>query len=198
MKRSENKKQRGDNIKMILGLLAGSAFLTLELLDEVFGARARSYKAMHSMMYGGSGYDENAKEDYNNAELQRFYSILNKLKSQGFIKKKKSEHGSLWNITKRGLEKLGVISKKKKITYNSKTDNKLKIIVFDIPERERWKRAWLREALNALEFSMLQQSVWIGKNKVPEQFLEDLRDMRLFDRIHILEVSASGTLRSLS
>ena len=96
------------------------------------------------------------------------------------------------------MQKLGLISQKKKIDYDSLKDDKIKIITFDIPERERWKRAWLREALATLEFAMLHQSVWIGKNKIPEQFLEDLRDMNLLKYVHILEVSASGTLKEIS
>ena len=96
------------------------------------------------------------------------------------------------------MQKLGLISQKKKIDYDSLEDNKIKIITFDIPERERWKRAWLREALMFLGFSMLHKSVWVGKNKIPEQFLEDLRDMNLIKYTHILEVSASGTLKEIS
>lgn len=187
-----NEKRRGDNIKTVLMILAGSAFLTLELIDEVFGGTRSVYKnkkrRKDSVFF-------NSEESYVDIERQRFYSLLNKLKNQGFIKKKQSEDGSLWNITKRGFEKLGLINKKKKPEYDSIKDNKVKIITFDIPERERWKRAWLREALSAQNFSMLHQSVWIGKNKIPEQFLEDLRDMNLIKYVHILEVNASGTVK---
>jgi len=195
MEKYQNKKMRGDNIKTVLAILAGSAFLTLELLDEVFGGTRSVYKnkarRKNSIFF-------NFEEDYNTKEVQRFYSLLNKLKSQGFIKKKQAKKGSLWNITKSGLEKLGILNKKKKIEYESKPDNKIKIIVFDISEYERWKRGWLREALTALEFSMFQKSVWIGKNKIPEQFFEDLREMKLLPCVHVLEVSASGTIRELS
>lgn len=200
MEKYSNKKRRGDNIKTVLMILAGSAFLTLELLDEVFGSYHRSYKSMHKSLYGGYDYQDKSREnnDYDDIELQRFYALLNKLKNQGLIKKKQSKNGSLWNITKRGFEKLGLINKNKKPEYDSIKDNKVKVITFDIPERERRKRAWLREALTAQGFSMLHQSVWVGKNKIPEQFLVDLRDMELLNYIHILEVSASGTIRKLS
>lgn len=194
MAKYQNKKY-GDNIKTVLMILAGSAFLTLELLDEVFGGTKSVYKnkarRKNSVFF-------NPEEDYKNTELQKFYSLLNRLKNQGFIKKKQSEEGSLWNITKKGLEKLGLINQKKKIGYDFSKDNKIKIITFDIPEQERWKRAWLREALLALEFSILHQSVWIGKNQIPERFLEDLRDMNLLKYIHILEVSALGTIKELT
>lgn len=194
MTNNKKEKKYGEAMKTVLMVLAGSAFFTLELIDEVFGGTKSVYKnekrRKDSVFF-------NSEKSYTDTERQRFYSLLNKLKNQGFIKKKHSKNGSLWNITKRGFEKLGLINKKKKPEYDSVKDNKVKIITFDIPERERWKRAWLREALVAQEFSMLHQSVWVGKNKIPEQFLEDLRDIKLINYIHILEVSASGTIKEL-
>lgn len=194
MTKSKNGKRYGDAMKTVLMVLAGSAFFTLELIDEVFGGTKSVYKnekrRKDSIFF-------NSEKSYTDTERQRFYSLLNKLKNQGFIKKKQSKDGSLWNITKRGFEKLGLINKKKKHEYDSVKDNKVKIITFDIPERERWKRAWLREALSIQNFSMLHQSVWVGKNKIPEQFLEDLHDMNLIKHVHILEVNASGTIKEL-
>lgn len=194
MQKSKKEKRHGEAMKAVLTILAGSALFTFELIDEVFGGTRSVYKnekrRKNSIFF-------NSEENYEDVEFQRFYTLLNKLKNQGFIKKKQSKDGSLWNITKRGFEKLGLINKKKKPEYDSIKDNKVKIITFDIPERERWKRAWLREALTAQEFSMLHQSVWIGKNKIPEQFLVDLRDMNLIKYVHILKVSAFGTVKEL-
>lgn len=198
-KANDIKRSSGEIVKSILIGLAAGAVITAELLDHFFSAYNRSYKTAHRSLYGGGyGYDKNeTKFSYEDPELQKFFSVLNRLKRQGFIEKKESKQGSLWNITKSGLEKLGFYKRKKDTKYDAVKDNKVKIVVFDIPECERWKRAWLREALTVLEFSMLQKSVWMGKNKIPEQFLEDLRDMRLLNRTHILEVSASGTFKEI-
>src|SRR3990167_9918941 len=98
MVKHQNKNRHGDNLKTVLMVLAGSAFLTLELIDEVFGGTKSVYKnkarRKNSIFF-------NSEQDYNNEEVQRFYSLLNKLKLQGFIKKKQAKRGSLWNITKR-------------------------------------------------------------------------------------------------
>ena len=67
-----------------------------------------------------------------------------------------------------------------------------------MPEKERRKRGWLRGALRFLNFKMFQQSVWIGKNKIPEQFLFDLRQKNLLPYIHIMEVNKGGTVRELT
>ncbi len=191
MDKHKNKKSYGDDIKKVLMILAGSALFTAEILEEVFGGTrsvVKNRERRRNSIFSSSG------GNYEDAERQKFYSLLNRLRHQGFIKKKKSQSGSLWNITKKGLEKLGIINKKEKERYESKPDNKIRIVAFDVPENERWKRAWLREALIALDFSMLQQSVWMGKSQIPEQFLEDLRDKQMLNRVHILEVSATGTV----
>ncbi len=68
------------------------------------------------------------------------------------------------------------------------------IVAFDIPERFRARRAMLREALGMLDYKLLQQSVWIGKNKIPAEFLEDLRDAGIIRFVHIFEVKKEGTI----
>lgn len=77
------------------------------------------------------------------------------------------------------------------------SDKKLKIFAYDIPEREKQKRAWLREVLRLLGFRMLQKSLWIGKSKIPEGFLQDLRKKEIMDHVHIFEISKTGTLKEL-
>lgn len=193
------KHKRGEGVKNILTALAAGAIITGEILDHFLSARSHSYKAAHSSLYGTYFKKEKSFfDDIEDSELQKFYSLLNKLKREGFIQKKKSKVGSFWKITKAGLNKLGILKNKTNKDYTTEDDKKFKIIVFDVPEWERWKRAWLRESLVSLGFSMLQKSVWIGKKKIPEDFLEDLRVKRVLSYIHILEINASGTVKHLS
>jgi len=71
-------------------------------------------------------------------------------------------------------------------------------VTFDIPEASRGKRAWIREVLKNFEFTMVQQSVWMGKIKIPRAFLDDLKNMGLLDRVVIFEVSKSGNLEKIA
>ena len=178
--------------ELALTILAGGAFFTLELLDELFNYN-KSYKRARGALYG-TGYD--SERTYSDAELQRFYSLLNELKRQDLILKKSKDKNSLWSITSAGLSKLKLI-KDKKVDYQTFTDNKSKIIIYDIPEFLKRHRAWLREALHNLDFKMLQKSVWIGKNKTPENFLIDLKNKKLMPYVHILEVTKAGSVREL-
>ncbi len=187
--------KKGEKTAKILIALGAGAILTLELIDMIFGSYQRSYKVAHKRLYSGSGSKINHK--YTPDELQRFYALLHKLKKQGLVDKHKAQNGNLWKITASGLSKLRMF-KSRKINYAQAEDNSFKIIVFDIPEKERNKRNWLREILKLLGFKMLQKSVWIGKKKIPEQFLTDLRKKQLLSYIHILEVSKSGTIKELN
>ena len=44
---------------------------------------------------------------------------------------------------------------------------------------------------------MIQKSVWIGKVKIPKEFLDDLFKLRLIDYIEIFEISKAGSLKNL-
>ncbi|MBI5220571.1 MAG: hypothetical protein HY978_01895 [Candidatus Liptonbacteria bacterium] len=82
--------------------------------------------------------------------------------------------------------------------YQSGGSKNFVVVAFDVPEKQRWKRDWLRSALAGLELSMIQQSVWVGKAAIPEQFLRDLADLDLLEAVEIFEITRSGTLKLLA
>ena len=81
--------------------------------------------------------------------------------------------------------------------YKTESDDELKIIIFDIPEEERQKRDWLRSVLKNLKFSMLQKSVWVGKGKLPKEFINDLSKYKIISYVDIFAISKYGSLRKL-
>ncbi len=170
-------------IQVLTVLGKGALLGTLELLDELCNYQ-KSYKKAHQGFYGG-------------AELQVFYSLLTRLKNQGLIEKLENSKGTLWKITTAGFNRFTLI-KDKKALYDIESDGKLKIIAYDIPEKERSKRLWLREVLKMMNFKMLQKSLAVGKSKIPENFLEDLRKRRMLSYVHIFEVTKTGTIKELS
>jgi len=44
---------------------------------------------------------------------------------------------------------------------------------------------------------MLQKSVWLGKNKLPEEFLKALAELDLIDFVHIFKIGRAGTIKKL-
>ncbi len=78
--------------------------------------------------------------------------------------------------------------------YDAAPGGTMIIIIFDIPEKERRKRDWMRSALRAMGFEKVQRSVWRGAVKVPQRFIEDLRELRIADYVEIFSVLKKGTL----
>ena len=78
--------------------------------------------------------------------------------------------------------------------HKPERDDTTKVIIFDIPEKERYKRDWIRVSLLQLGFKMLQKSVWIGKVKIPEEFINDLKFMKIHSCVHIFSAEKLGTI----
>lgn len=187
--------RRARKTEEILLALGRGTLATLEILDEILPNFHRSYRAAKRGLYAGTiRAKKNWKE---NVEKQQFYSLLNQLKRQGLVECKKVDSGTLWKITTAGLKKLKLI-RESEMDYVSASDDKLKIVIYDIPEKERRKRLWLCEALKILGFKMLQKSVCIGRNKIPEEFLHDMRKKKILSYVHILEVNKGGTVKELT
>src|SRR3989344_2266184 len=81
--------------------------------------------------------------------------------------------------------------------YPIQEKDELKIIIFDIPEAEKRKRAWLRSVLRNLEFTMIQKSVWSGKTKLPQEFISQMHKLNLLSYVEIFTISKTGSLKKL-
>jgi len=62
------------------------------------------------------------------------------------------------------------------------------MVLFDIPERKRKTRNWLRLQLRLWDFEMLQQSVWLGKGHLPKEFTARLRLLDIYDCVKIFNI----------
>lgn len=61
------------------------------------------------------------------------------------------------------------------------------MVIFDIPEHERWKRQRFRRILINYRFTQIQKSVWITKYDYTELLREEIRHSDLFDYVRIYE-----------
>jgi len=64
------------------------------------------------------------------------------------------------------------------------------MVMFDIPERKRKIRNWLRVQLKSWDFEMVQQSVWLGRGPLPKEFAERFRLFGLSKCVKILKVQS--------
>ena len=162
--------------------------------DVAFTDYHTSYRRMRRMMrYGVDSYLElNDFKKHKESERNRFNSLLWYLKKKGLIERKK---GNKWKITEGGIKWLKTHSHKL-IPFES---NELKkgekiIIIFDIPEKSKKKRDWLRKSLVNIDFKMLQKSVWMGDSKLPEEFILEMKNLNIISYIHIFSIKEKGSI----
>lgn len=190
-------------VEKILDVLQDRAEITANLLDIVLaGPSGAGYEANRMMRRGPRSFKNNWADMYRKRRV--FQSTLTRLRQQGFIVHRERGGKKRWGITKTGFEKLRLLEKKKKdpfssahVCYDGKREPGIVIITFDVPEKEKRKRQWLRECLRLLQFRKLQKSVWTGTQGVPEDFVYALRERKMLDYVHILAVSKKGTAEEL-
>lgn len=64
------------------------------------------------------------------------------------------------------------------------------MVLFDIPEKKRKTRGWLRLQLKMWDFKMLQQSVWLGKGPLPKEFIERLRLLGIYECVKVFKIQS--------
>ncbi|OGZ02623.1 MAG: hypothetical protein A3G64_02285 [Candidatus Liptonbacteria bacterium RIFCSPLOWO2_12_FULL_60_15] len=172
--------------EMVLETLADAGTITREVFFTGYAASYRNARRM--MLHGVSAHRVDTK-----AKMS-FANTLSKLRREGLVEQSK-RHSGAWSITAKGKAWLAA-HRGKRLPQFAPTAEKdyLKIVIFDIPELHKAKRQWLRNTIAGLGFSMLQKSVWIGEQKLPVGFMEDLNALGLESYVHIFAVAKRGTI----
>ena len=131
---------------------------------------------------------------------QRFAQMMYFLKKDNLIEKNDRASGGLFRLTRKGLQQLRALKKRLQNqlpakNYSATTAENFVIVAFDVPEKERRKRDWLREVLKNMELRQIQRSVWMGKKRIPRELLTDIERLKLAPHVEIFEIKKSGTLR---
>lgn len=194
---------KGEITLKILEALRDSAMNIVDLADAFLSAGyGASYKRLQ-FEFSKKQKEREVSADGRRIKqelLNRYYSLLYKLKKDGLIKQTKNNKKLL--LTKKGLGKLFFLKKRiarqlPQKSYLAQPNNAFVVIAFDIPEIERKKRAWLRSALKNMNLTKVQKSVWIGKVKIPKEFLSDIFRLKLVDYVEIFEITKKGSLTHL-
>lgn len=137
---------------------------------------------------------------------KRFASLVYRLHSQGLISKNQKGMRATLSITQKGTEKFRALKKYLERderlkpaagtpTHYEKIKSPSSIIIsFDIPEKEKGKRDWLRSVLRNMDYKILHESVWVGTNAIPKDLLDDLQLMAITKYVHIFSVIKKGTI----
>jgi len=141
------------------------------------------------------------KQIYVNVDLKSkvaFWKMLSKLRKENLIVKDK--RGKI-TITKQGQKFLDKNIKKpsrhNKYKIEKNLNGEIILVVFDIPEKQRLKRDWLRFQLEQFNFKVLQKSVWWGTAGLPNKFIEDLKKYEILDYVHVFSVKKKGTISTV-
>lgn len=126
---------------------------------------------------------------------RRLAVFVSKMKHDGLIR----ESDKKFAISSKGKEKLDKLKTSLPGRYyENKISQHSIIISFDIPEKLRRKRNWLREVIKNLGFTMVHQSVWVGKVKIPKDFILDLENLKILEYVEIFEISKTGSLEKIT
>ena len=124
---------------------------------------------------------------------EKIYNTMSRLRNKGLIQKKRTQNGIMWKINKTGKE----VMLKLKLEKLPEKDGKIRIIIFDIPEKHKEHRIWLRKSLINSRYKLLQRSVWVGVRPLPENIFLEIKNKNIFEDIHIFEIKNEGTLENL-
>lgn len=136
----------------------------------------------------------------NHKDKRTVYSSLNRLRGQGLVVK----NSNTFRLTKQGeKEAFFAYLDAQRLMYKPqkrKWDGQWRMIIFDVPEKKRKYRDYLRKMLKTVGFKELQKSTWVTPHKIPK-FLEELlweERMKHFTRfITIKEIDYDKDLRKI-
>ena len=152
-----------------------------EDLLEVISSYSGGYRLARRRMRGD--YRENMPKRLQRASDATLWVTLSRLKKKGLVENRKGA----WRATKEGILYLTNKMRYRKLIPSGaeqrRTTVKDMIIAFDIPERYKRERNWLREQLRHLGFAMLQKSVWFGPAPLPKEFILVIKELKILDFI---------------
>ena len=153
--------------------------LTLAMLTEIEAQPGISLQELNSKHHPTKTYKELYNTAFRLCELE-------------LINKQTTGKGVFVSLTKEG---------KKTLQRNSpKKDGVWKIIIFDIPEKQKHVRVVLRAKLKALHFKKWQNSIWISPFALDEEIEQELKEIgkKFFVRlIKTTEINNTEDLNSM-
>jgi DNA-binding transcriptional regulator PaaX len=152
---------------------------TLQLLEKIAEKNQISAKHLFNQL--------EVKIDYKD-----FYNTLFRLTQQELITKEDDVGEIILKITDEG----------KKFLLRAKPvkDGVWKLVIFDIPEKQKYVRTVLRAKLKALHFKKWQNSIWISPYKMDSEIEDELNELgkKFFVRlIKSKEINITSDLEKL-
>lgn len=102
-----------------------------------------------------------------------------RLREKGFLEKTINEEGkAILKFTQLGKDFFG---------KEEEWDGKYRVVIWDIPEKNRRVRDLFRRKLKEWEFKSLQKSVWLSKRNITEKLKKLIAELEMEDLIVVIE-----------
>ena len=188
-------------VELVLAALQFQAEGLLTIADMFFASPDRIRKEFYRIpTYERRWFSADWAQAYKNRH--QFHQTLQYLKRQGLVVKRGERRDAKWMLTKRGSKKLLAHRQSRAdpfsvshIHFPAPKGGDLTVVSFDIAEKERRKRDWIRRCLVEMDFELLQKSVWVARGGVSEDFICALRERDLLNAVHIFGVTRQGTIK---
>lgn len=116
---------------------------------------------------------------------------LKRLREKGYIEKipgSKDESKIIFKLTNIGKEFLLLSKSEDEVEW----DGKWRIVVFDVPEKNRTVRDILRSRLKLWGFTPWQQSVWASKKNLTNKLRSLIQELKIEDWVLVIESDNIG------
>ncbi|HEY4715390.1 MAG TPA: hypothetical protein VIH31_02695 [Candidatus Paceibacterota bacterium] len=187
---------RGEIAYKILDALADRAMEAADFIDVFlsvgYGASFSKFDYEHSKRA-----DRRLEHQVGREHKRKLQKYISKLKSDGFVSE--NTYGQIL-LSGKGQEKLSKFKGRlnvNKNNYQKEPGTELIIVSYDIPKEFNRERDILRDLMKLLGFKIIHQSVWVGKVKLPKQFIIDLENMGILEYVEIMEVTKKGSLKNI-
>lgn len=130
---------------------------------------------------------------YGSPNLERYelYHIVGRLKQKGWVETIKNEGKVIVNLTSKGQNQLAI----ERALKSDKWDGKFRVVIFDIPEKNRKVRDILRWRLKAWGFKYLQKSLWVSKKDIAQPMREFIQELGIEKWVHVLVCTDIDSVR---
>lgn len=109
---------------------------------------------------------------------------VRRLREKGFLDKTINQEGkAILTLTELGRDFFG---------KDEEWDGKYRIVIWDIPEKNRRVRDLFRRKLREWEFKSLQKSVWISKRNITKKLKKLISELEMEDLILVIETDDSS------
>lgn len=120
-------------------------------------------------------------------ERHKYYATIYRLEKYGYLKKEMRNKQIQIKLTNKGLIKLQRIKWKKMKESEKNKNQKLCVVVFDIPEDKRRMRNLFRQCLYEMGFSRLQKSVFASHYNLGQEIELLVKNCELEKYVRIFE-----------